>query len=349
MNTLKFLTSVLLFLSITAGKHVFAHDFSVTVSGGNKLFLNITDTLKKSVEITYEGSITAPQRHLPQGTLYIPEIVKHENRDYRVVSVGPKAFSRAIKLERIVLPASISKIEAFAFEGCTGLKSVVYPGSPVVVEEGAFFGCDKIETVSFGSDWTAVNVAPYVWSDSLKEIEIPAKVKKLTNLKELRNLEKVYVSIHNPAYSSRDGLLYSKDAKTLYACPCAYRGVVVVPEGTENILEGAFRDCWSVENIDLPASVKRCSYSEFLRTASLKSILLRAMKPISTAKHEGKEVFALRLPSPEVLLYVPKAAYNAYCDAVCHESGEYEDIHGKQGRLSGETGFATKENIRKIR
>jgi len=350
MNKLKFLALIFLFLSIMVmGGHVSAHDFSVTVSGGNKLFLNVTDTLKRTVEVTYEGSVAENHEHLPQGMLHIPETVKYKGQTYTITAIGPKAFSEAMELEGIVLPSSLSKIDAFAFEGCAGLKSIVYPGSPVFVGEGAFFRCDRIESVSFGSDWISVNLAPYVWSDSLKEIEIPGKVKKLINLKALKSLEKIHVSINNPVYSAKDGLLYSKDSKVLYAAPCAYRGNIVVPEGTETVLEGAFRDCLYVENIDLAESVKQLSYLEFIRVVNLKSITLRAEEPINTAKHGDISVFALCLPSPGVELYVPKSAYNAYCTAICHEAGAYEDIHGKQRDVFENTVFATKENIRKIK
>lgn len=349
MNKLKFLASIFLFVSMVMGKTVTAHDFSVTVSGGNKLFLNVTDTLKKTVEVTYEGSVSENHEHLPEGMLYIPETVKYKGQTYTITAIGPKAFSEAVRLEGVVLSASLSKIEAFAFEGCTGLKTILYPGSPVSVGEGAFFRCDRIESVSFGSDWISVNLAPYVWSDSLKELEIPAKVKKLINLKVLRSLEKVHISINNSMYSSKDGLLYSKDSKILYAAPCAYRGSIVVPEGTETVLEGAFRNCLYVENIELPGSVKQFSYLEFIRAVNLKSITLRAEEPINTAKHGDTSVFALGLPSPGVVLYVPKSAYNAYCTAICHEAGAYENINGKQREIFENPVFATKENIKKIK
>lgn len=350
MNKLKFLVSVFLFLSLLMTEsEVFAHDFSVTVSGGNQLFLNVTDTLKRTVEVTYEGSITEQHKHLPQGILYIPESLKYKGQTYTVTAIGPKAFSKATGLERVVLPSSLSKIEAFAFECCTALKSIVYPGSLVSVGDGAFFGCDKIETVSFGSDWISVNLAPYVWSDSLREIEIPVKAKRVTNLKGLKSLERVYVSINNPVYASQNGWLYSKDSKTLYAIPCAYRGNVFVPEGTETVLEGAFRDCMYVEHIDMPSSVKQFSYLEFVRMANLKSITLRAKEPVNTAKHGDATVFALRVLSPEVVLYVPKSAYNAYCAAICSDAGLYKNLDGKQMETLDSKGFMTKENIKKIK
>lgn len=45
------------------------------------------------------------------------------------------------------------------------------------------------------------------------------------------------------AYSSRNGILYTKDMKALVACPPGAGGAVVVPEGVEAIGSGAFAGC----------------------------------------------------------------------------------------------------------
>lgn len=326
-----------------------AHDFKAALPGGNTICLNVTDTLKMSVEVTYEGSVADTRTVLSAGELVIPATVKHEGRSYTVTAIGSKAFSGADELESVVMPATVTKIGAFAFEGCTALKSVAFPAGQVELGEGAFFRCEALETLLFGSDWTAVNLEPFRWSRALRVLEVPAKVRSLTNLKRIETLEKVYVSVGNRTFSSRDGMLYDREGTTLYACPRAWTGGVTVPEGVERILEGAFAGCPGVETVVLPATLRELSYKEFSRAEGLRSITFLAEEPVKTARHDGAEVFALRTASPAVEIWVPKTAYEAYCAALCAAAGSYETVDGKQAENLPAEGFATVNNIKKIK
>lgn len=350
MKKLKLISSLLLCAGALLGpKGVAAHDFKTTLPGGNTLYLNVTDTLNLRVEVTYEGSIAGGRSTQVEGALVIPATVEHEGRNYAVTAIGRKAFSGAAELESVVMPASVKKIGAFAFENCEALKSVTFPAGQVGIGEGAFFRCAGLETLVFGSDWTAIDLEPYKWSRALRVLEVPAKVRSLTNLKLIETLERVYVSIGNGAFSSQDGMLYAKDGKTLYACPRAYAGSVTVPEGVETVLEGAFTGCSLVEAVVLPGTLRKLSYMEFSRAASLRSISLCAAEPVKTARYDCSEVFALRVASPDVVVYVPKAAYKAYYVALCAQAGSYENIDGKQEESFPAEGFVTENNLKKVK
>lgn len=350
MKKSKLTLSMLLCAGVLLGSgEVAAHDFKASLPGGNTLYLNVTDTLNMAVEVTYEGSIADTRTVLSESELVIPATVKHEGRSYTVTAIGSKAFSGADELESVVMPATVTKIGAFAFEGCTALKSVAFPAGQVELGEGAFFRCEALETLLFGSDWTAVNLEPYRWSRVLRVVEVPAKVRSITNLKRIATLEKVYVSVGNRTFSSRDGMLYDREGTTLYACPRGWAGDVTVPEGVERVLVGAFAGCPRVETVVLPATLRELSYGEFARAEGLRSITFRAAEPLKTALHNGAEVFALRVASPAVEIWVQKAAYEAYCAALCAEAGTYEPIGGGKAEELAAEGFATVNNLKKIK
>lgn len=300
-----------------------AHDFTAKLKGGQTLYFNITDTVKHTVELTYQGKIRDQHENLPEGRLEIPRTVKFKDVIYTVTAIGPKAFSGAAQLEALVIPATVEKICDFAFEDCSKLRAILFPGSPVEFGEGVFYRCPAIENLSFGSDWKEINLGVFRWSDCLKHVSIPARVEKITNLKTIASLERVCVDPNNSHFSSATGLLLSKNGKTLFACPRAYRGAVVVPEGVEAVLDGAFIDCPFIEEVTFPDTLKDLPYQEFSRNNQLKSLVFLSAEPILNYTGEANEEprFALQVASPDVKVFVPAASFAAWRNAVREKEG----------------------------
>lgn len=317
-----------------------AHDFSATTADGQKLYFNITDSKSSAVCVTFEGPAASRHASNCSGEISIPAKVRFNNKVYSVTEIDSKAFAGAGSLTSIILPSGVTKIGDFAFEGCTSLDKIIFPGNEVQFGEGVFFGCTAIRSVTLGSDWTKVNLQMFRWSDKLAELTIPAKLKQVRNLKDLKALESVQVDPNNASYLSSEGLLYTKDGKTLLACPRGRQGKVKVNEGTEVVYQGAFIDCPLVTAVDLPASLKMISYREFSRMKNLENISMRAEEPIKTAVKAGQEVFLFKVASANVTLSVPKKLAKAYKNAMTAEAGEYTElqgIFGKQGNSSSLT------------
>lgn len=57
-------------------------------------------------------------------------------------------------------------------------------------------------------------------------------------------------------YTAKDGIVYSKDMRTLIYCPRGKKGIVDVPEGVESVMENAFSGCRGITAINLPSSLK---------------------------------------------------------------------------------------------
>ena len=308
-----------------------AHDFSVVDNHGNKFFFNVTDTLKNTVELTYEGRITRSDDTVTyEGELQIPSKVKYRDVVYRVAAIGPKALAGNEGITGVVIPSGVVEIKDFAFDGCTALNKIIFPSNTVRMGEGVFFRCPSIENITLGGDWSSVDLRMFEWSDSLRNIRIPAKVKNIRNLKALDKLERIEVDANNSNFTSVDGVLYNKDATTMYGCPRNRSGKVMAPEGVISILNGALYDCKKVTIVDLPSTLLSVSYMEFAGMDSLTKIYMRAECPVITSKVGESEVFALRTPKSEnVTLYVHKNVLKAYKSAVFCDSAEYADINGK--------------------
>ena len=71
------------------------------------------------------------------------------------------------------------------------------------------------------------------------------------------------VAPENRHYMSDDGVLFTKDGKTLVAFPYERTGEYIIPNGVRRIASYAFRDS-SVESIVLPSSLRRIDWCAFM-------------------------------------------------------------------------------------
>lgn len=90
------------------------------------------------------------------------------------------------------------------------------------------------------------------------EITVFLKDKSLINHEQLamwKRIPRLELCDDNPYYSSRNGLLYTKDGTTLVKCPSSVTGALHVPEGTIAIAANAFFRSL-VEEVHFPDSVR---------------------------------------------------------------------------------------------
>ncbi|MBQ8393935.1 MAG: leucine-rich repeat protein [Clostridia bacterium] len=132
-------------------------------------------------------------------------------------------------------------------------------------------------------------------SDSVKHIEAGLGV-SMSSTKF--SLEYIGVDPNNPNYKSVDGVLYSKDGKSLVRYPtnkidesfaipdgvtfihplaferCEKLKSITIPDGVTSIGIGAFSEVISLESIVIPDTVKKIERAAFYKCNSLKSVTL---------------------------------------------------------------------------
>jgi uncharacterized repeat protein (TIGR02543 family) len=85
-------------------------------------------------------------------------------------TIGAHAFSGAVKLETLILPATLKTIGTQAFRSCASLTAVVLPAGVKTVSEHAFYGCssatfyvaDGVNTADWNKYWNS-SYQPTVW------------------------------------------------------------------------------------------------------------------------------------------------------------------------------------------
>ena len=147
-------------------------------------------------------------------------------------------------------------------------------------------GIDFVRTVTIpetyhGERVTAVNT--FAGSKTLEIIRIPSSVEVITlgsegtafyNCTSLRRVEILPLEyVQEPQYSSKDGVLFTADGKTLLFFPenkaaDLENGVYTVPDGTTEIFDNAFTRASDLEEVIIPAGVQRIGVRAFYSVGS---------------------------------------------------------------------------------
>ena len=94
-------------------------------------------------------------------------------------------------------------------------------------------------------------------------------------------LKEFIVATSNQTYCSKDGVLFSKDMKTLYRCPEGKSGRYAIPEGVRHIYDklgdtsyglAAFDRCKQLTEVAIPEGVKYLGWGLFTGCSGLKNL-----------------------------------------------------------------------------
>ncbi|MBO7251636.1 MAG: leucine-rich repeat protein [Oscillospiraceae bacterium] len=97
-------------------------------------------------------------------------------KGYTVVSIGSDAFKDQVRLEHVVIPDSVQKIEEGAFYGCRSLESIVLPRDLKSIGDYAFYRCDSLMEITFPEGMESIGVQAFYRCNSLREVTIPGTV-----------------------------------------------------------------------------------------------------------------------------------------------------------------------------
>lgn len=152
----------------------------------------------------------------------------------------------------VVIPSSlggypVTGIGEYAFESCTDMTDVEIPESVVSIRAEAFGGCE-----------------------GLANVEIPRNVMYI-DVTAFGFCYRFTVDSANAVYSSRNGLLLSKDGRTLVR---GVNGDVEIPSSVTEIGDSAFDGCPLLESVTIPDGVLDIGAHAFCCCDGLENILI---------------------------------------------------------------------------
>ena len=219
---------------------------------------------------------------------YCPALTSIKLPDGLTVIHGA-AFSQCNGLKEVYIPANVAVIEEDVFGLCENLLKInvapdnqdycsvdgvlfsrdmtelcAYPAGKTAksyeVPDGvskigsyAFHGC-RFTHIHIPDSVTEIGENVFTWS-SLTEVFIPTGVVEIGSLAG-RDLNAINVSANNPVFSSRDGVLFSKNGQKILEYPCGKKDALyTIPDGVTEIGPWAF---WSskCKQVTLPESLR---------------------------------------------------------------------------------------------
>ena len=201
--------------------------------------------------------------------------------NYRVldgtVVICDDAFSGCRNLKEIILPSSITSIGGGTFSGCTNLKEINIPSGVTRIGSKAIVRCTNLQKIILPSSVTNIGNYAFAGCANLQEIILPSSITSIGNgiFSSCSNLQRINVAESNKFYKTIDGVLYTKDLKTIICYPEGKEnGSFVIPLGVTSIGDRAFTDCKNLQEIILPSGVTCIGDEAFSRCENLREITL---------------------------------------------------------------------------
>ena len=250
------------------------------------------------------------------GKVTIPSMLD----EYTVVGICNSAF-RKIPISEVIIPAGVKSIGEKAFMQCGSLMSVILPEGLTFIGEEAFSE-SAISNITLPESLVRIGEQAFEQTQ-LNTIDLPVNVKYLGNEDRVSetgdvieendlygdvfngcaSLTALNVAEGNTAYASVDGMLLTKDKKTLLFSPIACQATVV-PQGVECIYESAFYKSL-LTSITLPSSLNEIGGRAFYGCDNLNEVVSYIKEPFEIS--EGTFGY-----EPSATLYVPSGTKEKY-------------------------------------
>jgi len=145
------------------------------------------------------------------------------------------------KLTSYVIPASVTRIEEFAFSRCESLTEVVIPNSVTNIGKRAFANCCSLTEVVISNSVTNIGKGAFHKCESLTDVVIPNSVTSIGD-------------------------------RTFFGCSSLTE--VVIPNSVTSIGKGTFANCSSLTEVVIPNSVTSIGGFAFMKCKSLAEVVI---------------------------------------------------------------------------
>ncbi len=250
-----------------------------------------------------------------------------------VTSIYQYAFSGCTGITSIAWSTNLNSIGESAFEGCTGLTSLSFPASLQYINYGAFVNCSNLASMTLNEGLIQVRQGAFQ-STALTTLAVPASVTHFQN-QFTAGLASITVNASNATYSSVDGVVYSKDQKTIHVWPAAKSGTsytvlstvtkvgtyafygsklqsITLPSGLTTIEANAIMQCPTLTTITIPSAVTSIGMNFGSSCPTLTTIRVDAVTPPTLGSSlPNNSGLLVKVPAASVASYKAASIWSA--------------------------------------
>ena len=231
----------------------------------------VKTTIKNGVcTVSGKGAMTKPKSYNQK----IKKVVIQNG----VTSLPVEAFAGCLKLKEVSIADSVKSIGACAFMQ-TDLREITIPNSVKKLGNSVLSSCKKLTKIKMPGNVKITYGSDQYYPVFQFDVDSPVKTIELTSSLNLEifmylSAENIVVSKNDPKYTSIDGLLYTKDGKSLVRIP-NLRKKAVIADGCEEFCTTAvewagdddgdpYMGCEDLKTIALPESIQTINTKKHL-------------------------------------------------------------------------------------
>ena len=206
-------------------------------------------------------------------------------------------------VDTVILPDSVEEIGRYALPYMAQIR---FPKSLKKIGSNAII-CYRSEKIEIPDSVEVIGYAAFSLGD-LTSVKLPASLQKIGSIpfSGCSELKEISIDDGNSNYKTVDGVLYTKDGKTLIQYPHAKGDSYRVEDGTETIAYGAFADSifffedeMSLRRIEFPDTLKKIENAAFYNCKALQELKLPDSLT-AIGKVAFGEVYSLSLGSSKI-------------------------------------------------
>lgn len=220
------------------------------------------------------------------GAITLPSTVSFQGDRFVVSQIGENAFRNYTNITSVVLPPTISVIEAAAFKNCISLASINTPQPLATIGNYAFDSCTNLRAFNLNASLSSLGDGCFRGCTSLTQLDFPSS----------------FTSIPNQAFSG-----------------CTSLSSIELPATISSIGNDAFNNCTNATSLSMGSSVQSIGERAFANCCSLQAVSISTATPptcFATTFDSVPANIPVTVPMPHIQDYQNATGWNHFTNYI---------------------------------